>query len=90
MSKKILILACFIAALAFVLPQAYAVNWQNDLASALKLAKSQHKPVMIDFYTEWCHWCKKLDSDTYSDPKVNEASQKFICVKIDAEKEPSP
>lgn len=89
MNKRVLVFLLFIAALAFILPQAHAINWKYDLQDALKSAKAQHKPIMIDFYTDWCGWCKKLDSDTYSDPKVNAASGKFICVKINAEKEPA-
>lgn len=87
MSKKIFLLLFFIAAFALVLPQAYAINWKYNFEDALKSAKSQQKPVMIDFYTDWCGWCKKLDSDTYSDPKVRAVAEKFVCVKIDAEKE---
>lgn len=89
MNKKISVFLLFIAAFAFILPQAHAINWKYDLASALKSAKSQNKPIMIDFYTEWCGWCKKLDSDTYSNSKVSAAAERFICVKIDAEKEPA-
>jgi len=87
MSKKISLLLFFIAALVLILPQAYAIDWKYNFQDALKLAKSQHKPIMVDFYTDWCGWCKKLDSDTYSDPKVKAAAEKFVCVKINAEKE---
>lgn len=89
MNKRIPVFLFFIAALAFILPQAHAIDWKYNLQDALKSAKVQHKPIMIDFYTDWCGWCKKLDSDTYSDPKVNAAAKKFICVKINAEKEPN-
>jgi len=89
MNKRIPVFLFFIAAFAFILPQAHAIDWKYNLQDALKSAKAQHKPIMIDFYTDWCGWCKKLDSDTYSDPKVNAAAKKFICVKIDAEKEPN-
>ncbi|MDD5073038.1 MAG: thioredoxin family protein [Candidatus Omnitrophica bacterium] len=87
MNKKVFFVLAFIAAFALILPRADAIAWKYNLQDALKAAKSQGKPVMIDFYTDWCGWCKKLDSDTYSDPKVNAASAKFICVKINADKE---
>jgi len=66
--------------------KAYAVWWEDDLETALAKAKKSQKPVMVDFYTEWCGWCKKLDSDTYSDNKVDGLAKKFICVKVDGDK----
>ena len=66
---------------------AFAVNWQNDLDKALQDARSKGMPVMADFYTSWCGWCKKLDSDTYSNNDVNELSRKFVCVKVDGDKD---
>jgi thioredoxin-related protein len=89
MNKKVFVTLVFIAAFTFILPWAGAITWESNVDEALKAAKSQGKPVMIDFYTDWCSWCKKLDSDTYSDPKVSAASANFICVKINAEKEPA-
>ena len=53
---------------------------------ALTKARKEGKFVMIDFYTTWCKWCKKLDTDTYSDPRVAEAIKAgFVPVKIEAE-----
>jgi thioredoxin-related protein len=53
---------------------------------ALVKARKEGKFVMVDFYATWCKWCKKLDSDTYADPKVVEALRAdFIPVKVDSE-----
>jgi thiol-disulfide isomerase/thioredoxin len=65
------------------------IRWHSNLRTALKLAAAEDTPIMIDFFTEWCGWCKKLDTDTYSDPTVRELSERFICVKIDGDKEPA-
>lgn len=70
---------------ALLSTEACAVSWEYDLERALDKAKSSGEPIMADFYTDWCHWCDKLDSDTYSDSRVDELSRKFICVKIDAD-----
>ena len=66
--------------------KAYAISWEHNFKTALEKAKTDQRPLMVDFYTEWCGWCKKLDSDTYSDPKVGDISKNFICVKVDADK----
>ncbi|MDP4199243.1 MAG: thioredoxin family protein [Bacteroidota bacterium] len=54
--------------------------------AAKKLAATEHKKVMVDFYTGWCGWCKVLDRNTYSDEHVGQiADAKFVSIKIDAE-----
>jgi thiol-disulfide isomerase/thioredoxin len=88
MKKRNLVkIACLLSALfLFNTPPAHAISWSYDLESALKRAKDKQKPVMVDFYTDWCGWCKKLDSTTYADTKVTGLAAKFICVKIDGDK----
>lgn len=52
----------------------------------IKKAKADKKPIFIDFYTDWCTYCKKLDAVTYSDDKVaNYMNDKFITIKVNAE-----
>jgi len=62
------------------------IEWLTDLNAAQTIALQQSKPIMIDFYTSWCGWCKKLDEDTYADKKVAEVAKDFVCVKIDGDK----
>ena len=64
---------------------AWAVSWEHDLTGTLEEAKTEGKPVMADFYTDWCGWCKKLDQDVYTDASVNRLAEKFICVKVNCE-----
>ncbi|MFH0771047.1 MAG: thioredoxin domain-containing protein [Candidatus Omnitrophota bacterium] len=85
-AQKILSLLFGCALFLFLHSEAHAISWKYDLQSALNDAKKLQKPVMADFYTDWCGWCKKLDSDTYSDKKVSELADKFICVKVDGDK----
>lgn len=63
------------------------IQWAKSYEDAVALAQKGNKLIMIDFYTEWCGWCKKLDQDTFSDAKVAKAAGKFASVKVDAEKE---
>ena len=52
--------------------------------------KKEPRKLVIDVYTDWCGWCKKMDKDTFTDPKVVAMVNKhFYAVKLDAEgKEP--
>jgi len=61
------------------------ISWIKDLDGALNTAKKENKIVMIDVFTEWCTWCKKLDEETYKDKKVIELSKEFINLKINPE-----
>lgn len=64
-----------------------AVNWENNYDTALLKAKKEQKLVMVDVYTDWCGWCKRLDKDTYGNKEVEtKLSKNFIAVKINPEK----
>jgi thiol:disulfide interchange protein len=61
------------------------VQWVTSLEEGLKQAAEQDKPLMVDFYTDWCGWCKELDRQTYSDARVQDKAKQFVSVKVDAE-----
>ena len=88
--------AAFLGSLAFLLSLASGVSgaseieWARDFESALQEATAEKKFVMVDFYTGWCHWCKVLDRDTYSNSAVVEfANDRFVNVKVNADKVPA-
>jgi len=65
-----------------------SIQWEKDLPSALKAAGTANKIVMVDFYTDWCGYCKELDRVTYKDKRVVAESANFVNLKIDAEAQP--
>ena len=55
------------------------------------ISNNQDKLVLLDFETDWCVWCDRLDTDTYTDERVIDfAKQNLISKKIDAEKDSGP
>ncbi len=54
-----------------------------DLERELTAAAAQHKPVMLDFYADWCITCKELERYTFSDPKVIKALAGFVLLQAD-------
>ncbi len=63
------------------------VKWRTDFAAARKEATETGRALLLDFGTESCFWCKKLDATTFRDPKVVKLlNEQFIPVKIDAQK----
>ena len=64
------------------------VKWRHDYSAARKEATASGKPMLLDFGTEACTWCKKLDATTFRNPAIVAAlNDHFIPVKIDAERE---
>jgi thioredoxin-related protein len=63
------------------------IAWAKSYEAALKKARAGKKLIMIDFYTDWCHFCKKLDAEVYTDPKVIQLSGQLVAVKLHAERE---
>ncbi|MBK6948636.1 MAG: DUF255 domain-containing protein [Haliscomenobacter sp.] len=41
-------------------------SWQSYQASE----PGGKKKVLISIYTEWCSWCKRMDTETFANPVV--------------------
>jgi len=57
-----------------------------DFDSAKPLAEKNKKPILVDVYTTWCGWCKRMDKDTYSDKKIAKyLGEKYVLARLNAE-----
>jgi thioredoxin-related protein len=85
--KKLIItlLTAFMLAPASVFTQNSAVNWIT-IEEAEKLNRENPRKIMVDVYTDWCWWCKKMDSETFNHPVIAEIINKhYYAVKLNAE-----
>ncbi|MCW5938649.1 MAG: thioredoxin fold domain-containing protein [Fimbriimonadaceae bacterium] len=80
-------IALFALAAFAALANANEIAWSKSFADASTSAKESGRLVMVDFYTDWCGWCKRLDATTFKDGKVVKQSEAYVAVKVDAEKE---
>ena len=63
-----------------------AVDWEKGMPAALERARTEGKPVLVNFYADWCVWCKRLDSTTLHDAKVAALLRdRVVPVRLDVE-----
>ncbi|MEN9449778.1 MAG: thiol:disulfide interchange protein DsbD [Pseudomonadota bacterium] len=55
----------------------------SDLNLALTQAKQQNKPVLVDFYANWCLSCKEMERIVFTAPQVKSLMSHFILLKAD-------
>ncbi|MCD6012672.1 MAG: hypothetical protein K0Q79_2534 [Flavipsychrobacter sp.] len=64
------------------------IHWISDLNELQAKMQASPKKVIIDVYTAWCGWCKKMDATTYENPDlIRYVNNNFYAVKLDAERQ---
>ncbi len=65
------------------------IKWQSWTKEAFDKSKAERKPILLDIYGSWCHWCHVMDKTSYSDQSVIDlVSKNFIPVRVDTDKRP--
>lgn len=66
-------------------PAKSVVNWRS-VTSAKSDWNAHKKPILVDIFTDWCHYCKLMDATTYSnDSVISYMNDHFHSVRINAE-----
>ncbi len=77
------------------LPSFFSVSPKNNVRikftpysqADYQKALSEKRPIIIDFYADWCAACVELEEYTYTDPQVAEHAKQFVTFQFDATSE---
>jgi thiol:disulfide interchange protein DsbD len=64
-------------------PEGQAIDWVSYRDQSIEQLQKGNRPVLIDFYADWCAACKELDRKTFRDQRVVDKSRDFIMVRVD-------
>jgi len=80
----------FGAVFAIAIPSAataQTIAWKNDYSAVRREATEKSKPIFLEFSTENCVWCRKLEATTLRDQAVITAlADRYICMKVDGDR----
>ncbi len=86
--RALLALLLFAATAAHAAPKSKAPaesawrTWQPGLEEASRAKK----PILVDVYTDWCGWCKRMDRDVYARSDVREyLAKNYVVIRLNAE-----
>ncbi len=66
------------------------IQWRQYTETLVRDAQASSKPVVIDFFADWCIPCKELDTITFSDPSVVSYDGRVLFLKVDLTNDSSP
>ncbi|MEM9526493.1 MAG: citrate/2-methylcitrate synthase [Bacteroidota bacterium] len=83
MNRYSLLLCAFF--LLFSVSATAQVEWLSWEEAVARNEKAPRK-FLVDVYTDWCGWCKKMDKQVFTDPKIEAyLKENFYAVKLNAE-----
>ncbi|HVX10413.1 MAG TPA: thioredoxin family protein [Pirellulales bacterium] len=66
----------------------HPIAFVDGFEQGSQLARAEQKPMLLFFTATWCKYCQQMAKETLVHNGVVQLSQKFVCVRIDADAEP--
>ena len=79
----LLILSGALLVNAALQPEPRGIDWVYYRGQSIEQLQEKNRPLLIDFYADWCAACKELDRKTFRDKKVVEKATEFVMVRVD-------
>ena len=74
-------------ALSVSSPDTVGIKWYG-YDEGMALGKKEGKKILLHFYADWCHYCKKMDSETFSKRDVADyMNRNFIPIRLNSDTE---
>ena len=85
MKTKASLLAAMLLCLVVASVSAQEAGWTEDYDKAVERAKTQNKPILLDFTgSDWCGWCMKMKRESLDTPQfMAYAQQNLVLVTVD-------
>ncbi len=62
------------------------INWIKSVEELEAKMKAEPRKVLVDLYTNWCGWCKRMDKDAFSHGDIaSYVNDNFYALKFNAE-----
>ena len=64
------------------------IHWITSIDELQEKMRKEPRKVIVDMYTAWCGWCKRMDAATYTNPSlIKYVNNNYYAVKFDAERQ---
>ena len=65
---------------------ASTITWERDYGKAIERARTEKKLIIADVFTDWCELCKKMDAETFAEPRlIQKMAGKYVWLKLNTE-----
>lgn len=80
----LVIISLFFIILTIAVANAQTTKWYKYEAG-IEEASLTGKPMLLEFYADWCSPCIAMEEGTYPDPRVISEMKDFIAIKVDTQ-----